>query len=49
MTQVIHCIACLDDLGVEIVYSTHSSVDPLGFTSFLYLEFFQFESPVVHL
>ena len=27
MTQVIHCIACLDEGGVEIVYSTHSSAD----------------------
>ena len=33
-TQGIHHIGCLDEPGVEIVYSTHSSVGSLDFLSF---------------
>ena len=38
MIQEIHCIHCLlDNPEVERVYTTHSGVALLGFTSFFYL------------
>ena len=35
--MTINCIGCLDNLEVEIVYLTLSSVGFLGFTFFFYL------------